>query len=268
MSLYNEMASRFGCDRVSLGILKGRYVRVAALSHTEKFGKGMELVQTIEAAMEECLDQDAEIVFPVAPGSSFITRAASELSKRFGGHRIVGIPVRDVEKQAAVITMERSSPIPPNPADICDQIIRLTGSKTSTAYPERLRRVKYRDQETGVVYEFLTNNFVLPAVVIARLYKQHWQVELFFKWIKKHLHIKTFFGLSGNAVRIQVWTALSAYLLLTIVKKRLALPQDLHEMTQTLRLHLFAKMPILSMFFEPVPQICMPFQDKQLALFE
>ena len=151
---------------------------------------------------------------------------------------------------------------------ICDQIICLTGSKTSTAYPERLRRVKYYDIETGIIYEFLTNNFTLPALVIAKLYKQRWQVELFFKWIKQHLRIKTFFGVSENAVRIQVWTALSAYLLLAIVKKRLSLPHDLHEMAQILRLHLFAKMPILSMFFEPPPQGKFPSPDKQLSLFD
>lgn len=129
MSLCNEMASRFGCDRVSVGILKGRYVRVAAISHTEKFGKGMELIQAIEAAMEECLDQDAEIVFPGSPGSSFINRAASELSKRFDGHCIVSIPVRDVEKPAGVITLERSSPIPPNPKDI--RLLRLIADLTA-----------------------------------------------------------------------------------------------------------------------------------------
>lgn len=123
MSLCNEMASRFGCDRVSLGILKGRYVRVAAISHTEKFGKGMELIQSIEAAMEECLDQDVEIVFPATPGSTFITRAAAELSKRFDGHCIVSVPIRDGENPAAILTLERSSPIPPNPKDI--RLLRL-----------------------------------------------------------------------------------------------------------------------------------------------
>lgn len=151
---------------------------------------------------------------------------------------------------------------------ICDQVICLTGSKASIAYPERLRRVKYRDPETGKVYEFLTNNSVLPALVIAKLYKQRWQVELFFKWIKQHLRIKAFFGLSENAVRIQVWTALSAYLLLAIVKKQLSLPHDLYEMTQILRLHLFTKTPILSMFFAPPPQIQTPHSDKQLSLFD
>lgn len=151
---------------------------------------------------------------------------------------------------------------------ICDQIISLTGSKTACAYPERLRRVKYRDSETDIVYEFLTNNFTLPAFVIAKLYKQRWQVELFFKWIKQHLRIKKFFGTSENAVRIQVWTALSAYLLLAIVKKQLALPQSLYEMTQTLRLHLFAKTPILSMFFDLPQKNKNTSHDKQLSLFD
>jgi hypothetical protein len=151
---------------------------------------------------------------------------------------------------------------------LCDQTIALTGDHSASDYPERLRRVKYRDPETGNVYEFLTNNFILPALVIAQLYKQRWQVELFFKWIKQHLRIKAFFGVSENAVRIQVWTALSAYLLLAIVKKRLLLPHDLHEMTQILRLHLFAKMPVISLFFPSPPQIQTPSEYKQLSLFE
>jgi hypothetical protein len=162
----------------------------------------------------------------------------------------------------------KSQPVDKTIGVLCDQIICLTGSKAAIAYPERLRRVKYRDVETGMAYEFLTNNFTLPALVIAKLYKQRWRVELFFKWIKQHLRIKTFFGVSENAVRIQVWTALSAYLLLAIVRKRLSLPHELHEMTQTLRLHLFEKMPILSMFFEQPPQNNTPRHDNQLALFE
>jgi hypothetical protein len=149
-----------------------------------------------------------------------------------------------------------------------DQVIALAGAHSADDYPERLRRVKYRDPETDNTYEFLTNNFTLPALVIAQLYKQRWQVELFFKWIKQHLRIKAFFGVSENAVRIQVWTALSVYLLLAIVRKRLLLPHDLHEMTQILRLHLFAKMPVLSLFFTPPPPIQTPCPANQLKLFE
>lgn len=150
----------------------------------------------------------------------------------------------------------------------CDQSIRLTGPKTSGLYPEVLRRIKFRDPETGDVYEFLTNNFQLPALVIAQLYKQRWQVELFFKWIKQHLRIQSFYGTSENAVRVQVWTAVSAYVLLAIVRKRLGLPQDLYGMTQTLRLHLFAKTPILSLFFEPPEENENAHPSNQLSLFD
>ena len=151
---------------------------------------------------------------------------------------------------------------------LCDQIIRLTTAKSATTYPELLRRVKYRDDETGEVYQFLTNNFSLPSLVIAQLYKQRWQVELFFKWIKQHLRIKAFYGTSENAVRVQVWTAISAYVLLAIVRKRLALRQELYAMTQILRLHLFAKTPILSLFLEHSEKSETHCFCNQLSLFD
>jgi len=149
---------------------------------------------------------------------------------------------------------------------LCDQIIRLTGTKSANAYPEQLRRVKYRDGQTGDVYQFLSNNLYLPSLVIAQLYKQRWQVELFFKWIKQHLRIKAFYGTSENAVRVQVWTAISAYTLLAIVRKRLSLPHELYAMTQILRLHLFAKMPILSLFFGHPEKNEIPYSCNQLLL--
>ena len=151
---------------------------------------------------------------------------------------------------------------------LCDQVIRLIGTKSSAAYPERLRRVKYRDPATGDVYEFLTNNLNLPPLVIAQLYKQRWQVELFFKWIKQHLRIKAFYGTSENAVRVQIWTAISTYVLLAIVRKRLGLPQDLYGITQILRLHLFAKIPILSLFYAPPEKNAPPSSCNQLSLFD
>ena len=151
---------------------------------------------------------------------------------------------------------------------LCDQIIRLTTAKSATTYPELLRRVKYRDDETGEVYQFLTNNFSLPSLVIAQLYKQRWQVELFFKWIKQHLRIKAFYGTSENAVRVQVWTAICAYVLLAIVRKRLALRQELYAMTQILRLHLFAKTPILSLFLEHSEKSETHCFCNQLSLFD
>ena len=171
-------------------------------------------------------------------------------------------------KDNAQYRVARSQNVDKHTGVLCDQIIRLTGTKSVTAYPESLRRVKYRDDETGEVYQFLTNHLYLPSLVITQLYKQRWQVELFFKWIKQHLRIKAFYGTSENAVRVQVWTAISAYVLLAIVRKRLALPHELYAMTQILRLHLFAKTPILSLFWGHSDKNRMPHLCNQLSLFD
>ena len=126
-----------------------------------------------------------------------------------------------------------------------DQTIVLAGPKSSRLYPEALRRIAFYDVEHKRRFVFLTNNFALPALTIARLYKSRWQVELFFKWIKQHLRIKTFYGTSVNAVKTQVWIAISVYVLVAIIKKELKLPRSLYEMLQILSLTLFEKMPIL-----------------------
>jgi hypothetical protein len=125
-----------------------------------------------------------------------------------------------------------------------DQTIVLDGPKSSRLYPEALRRIAFYDVEHKRRFVFLTNNFALPALTIARLYKSRWQVELFFKWIKQHLRIKTFYGTSVNAVKTQVWIAISVYVLVAIIKKELQLPRSLYEMLQILSLTLFEKMPI------------------------
>ena len=118
----------------------------------------------------------------------------------------------------------------------CDQTIVLTGVTTATEYPVPLRRIKYVDPETGKRFVFLTNNFVLDALTIAKLYKCRWQVELFFKWIKQHLRIKSFFGTSENAVKTQIWIAISVYVLVAIVKKELKLDRSPNEILQILSL--------------------------------
>jgi hypothetical protein len=125
-----------------------------------------------------------------------------------------------------------------------DQKITLQGVKTSLQYPEALRRITYRDAETQKRFAFLTNNWTLPALTIARLYKCRWQVELFFKWIKQHLRIKAFYGTSQNAVKTQVWIAISIYVLVAIVKKELKLERSLYEILQILSVALFEKTPI------------------------
>jgi len=126
-----------------------------------------------------------------------------------------------------------------------DQRIVLKGKKSRDAYPDVLRRVSYVDLDTNKRFVFLTNIFTVPAKTVANIYKQRWQVELFFRWIKQHLRIKTFYGTSPNAVKIQIWTAVSIYLLVAIMKKRLQLPGSLHTILQILEVNIFEKRPII-----------------------
>jgi hypothetical protein len=129
----------------------------------------------------------------------------------------------------------------------CDQTIVLTGVKSVHDYPQTLRRIKYHDTQTGKTFNFLTNNFAIPAQTVADLYRYRWQVELFFKWIKQHLRIKSFFGTSENAVKSQIWIAISVYVLVAIIKKRLKIDVDLYTILQILSLTLFEKNHILQL---------------------
>jgi hypothetical protein len=132
-----------------------------------------------------------------------------------------------------------------------DQIVTAAGFYTQQDYPEKLRRISYYDSETRKRLVFLTNNFTLPAIVIAEIYKCRWQVELFFKWIKQHLRIKAFYGTSENAVKTQVWIAISVYVLVAIVKKKLKLDRSLYTILQILSVTLFEKTPILQVLSSP-----------------
>ena len=132
----------------------------------------------------------------------------------------------------------------------CDQTIVLTGVHSATDYPIPLRRIRFVDTETRKGFVFITNDFGLPALSIARLYKLRWHVELFFKWIKQHLRIKAFYGTSENAVKTQIWIAISVYVLVAILKRRLALPHSLYTILQILSVTLFEKRPILQVFSE------------------
>jgi len=138
-----------------------------------------------------------------------------------------------------------SKPVDRTTGLVCDQIIVLTGVYSPDNYPEKLRRIKYHDEKTNKTFVFLTNNFALPALTIADLYRCRWQVELFFKWIKQHLRIKAFFGTSVNAVKTQVWIAVSVYVLVAIIKKRLDLPHSLYTILQILSLTMFERMPLI-----------------------
>ena len=150
---------------------------------------------------------------------------------------------------------------------LCDQTILLDGAYSGTTYPDKLRRIKYRDAETGKTLVFLTNNFALPAATIAQLYRCRWQVELFFKWIKQHLRIKAFYGTSENAVRTQIWIAVSVYVVIAILKKRLALEASLYTILQVLSLTPFERRPLLQMLSDTDPISTDYATANQLELF-
>jgi len=149
----------------------------------------------------------------------------------------------------------------------CDQTIITTGVDTAKDYPIPLRRIRYYDADIDKTLIFITNNFELPALVIAMLYKARWQVELFFKWIKQHLRIKAFYGTSANAVKTQVWIAVSVYLLVAILKKRLDLDQSLYTILQFLSVSIFEKTPISEAFSQEFYKTKKGYDDKQLLLF-
>jgi len=178
-------------------------------------------------------------------GSFFVTRGKSNLKAR----RRYSHPI------------DRSSGL------ICDQTVVLTGFYSRQGFDRPLRRIKFNDPETSKRLVFLTNNFAQPALTIANLYKCRWQVELFFKWIKQHLRIKAFFGTSENAVKSQIWIAVSVYVLVAIVRKRLALSASLYEILQILSLTLFEKTPVNQLFDDGPLQKALIQNDNQLKLF-
>ena len=149
-----------------------------------------------------------------------------------------------------------------------DHTVILTALDSAKAYPEQLRRVSYLDVKTRKRFKFLTNNFTLPALTIALIYKSRWQVELFFKWIKQHLRIKAFFGTSENAVKTQIWIAVSVYVLVAIIRKRLEMEASLYQILQILSVTLFEKTPILQALQPPDSQDDLLASANQLNLFE
>jgi len=160
-----------------------------------------------------------------------------------------------------------SNPIERSTGVLCDQIIVLTGSKTSHYYTEKLRRVKYHDSETNKTLVFLTNNFNLSAVTISELFRCRWHIELFFKWIKQHLRIKAFYGTSENAVKTQIWIAVSTYLLVAIMKKVLKIELSLYTILQILSVTIFEKMPILQVLTDGKYTNSVCHNPNQLNLF-
>jgi IS4 transposase len=179
-------------------------------------------------------------------GSFFVTRAKSNLK----------------------VQRRYSHPVDRNTGLICDQTVVLTGFYSRKGFESPLRRIKFKDPESGKTLVFLTNNFALPALTITKLYRLRWQIELFFKWIKQHLRIKAFFGTSENAVKTQIWIAVSVYVLVAIVKKRLKLSASLYEILQILSLTMFERIPLHQLLTLSEPDPTMSVAVSQLNLFE
>ena len=159
-----------------------------------------------------------------------------------------------------------SCPVDRRTGLICDQMIELVVFYSQRGYPERLRRIRYCDDE-GNHLVFLTNHLSLPALTVCELYRQRWQIELFFKWIKQHLRITRFFGTSANAVKSQVWIAVAVYVLAAIVRKQLNLSLSLHAMLQILSVTPFEKVPLIQLLSEMVPDEISPQDPNQMNLF-
>jgi len=161
-----------------------------------------------------------------------------------------------------------SHPVDRSTGLICDQTVVLAGFYAKKDFETPLRRIRFKDPKTEKTLIFITNNFALPAFTITELYRCRWQVELFFKWIKQHLRIKAFFGTSENAVKSQIWIAVSVYVLVAIVKKRLGIPASLYEMLQILSLTMFEKLPLDQLLAETVSMSIERDSANQLILFE
>jgi len=171
-------------------------------------------------------------------------------------------------KRNVLLQRRYSHPVDKSTGVLSDQTVILTAIESAKAYPEALRRISYRDPITEKRLRFLTNNFALPALTIAQIYRCRWQVELFFKWIKQHLRIKAFFGTSENAVKTQIWIAVSVYVLVAIVRKKQGLEASLYQILQVLSVTLFEKMPILQALQAPGSQSNLVEAGNQLNLFD
>jgi len=171
-------------------------------------------------------------------------------------------------KSNVLIQRRYSHPVDKTTGVRSDHTVILTAINSVKAYPDQLRRVSYLDVKTRKRFKFLTNNFTLPALTIALIYKSRWQVELFFKWIKQHLRLKAFYGTSENAVKTQIWIAVSVYVLVAIVRKRLALGATLYQILQILSVTLFEKTPILQALQASDSENDLPDAGNQLILFE
>lgn len=205
----------------------------------------------------------------IEPGSFYVMdRGYLDFTRLYAIHQSSAFFVTRA-KRGLKIQRRYSRPVDKSTGLRADQTIFLTGINTAKDYPEPLRRISYHDADTKKHLVFLTNNFILPALTIASLFKARWRVELFFKWIKQHLRIKAFFGTSENAVKTQVWIAVSVYVLIAILKKRLNTTKSLYIILQILSLSQLEKEPLYDLLFQHNYQMPInPESPKQLLLFD
>jgi len=204
----------------------------------------------------------------IEPGALYLMdRAYLDLTRLYAIH-LAGAFFFTRAKSNTALRRQYSDPVDRATGIMCDQVVVCKGYKSRKDYPAQLRRVKFKDPETGRTLVFLTNNFALSAAKVCELYRQRWNVEVFFKWIKQHLRIKKFYGVSENAVKTQLWIAVSTYLLVAIIKKRLGLDYSLHTMLQILSLTQFEKTPLDQVFQKQANTNETVGLRKQLILFE
>ena len=205
---------------------------------------------------------------PVEPGAIYVMdRAYIDFLRLFGLHSAAAFFV--VRAKSNLRWRRRYSRAVDKQLDLrCDQTILLTGSKTAASYPQPLRRVGFRDTHQQRTFHFLTNNFELPARMIADLYRQRWQVELHFRWLKQHLRIQRFLGTSENSVKTQIWIAVSVYVLIAILKKRLELPDDLYTILRVLDLTPFMQVPLNQLLTEQGRALEEVPDTRQMGLFD
>jgi len=171
-------------------------------------------------------------------------------------------------KRNLSLDRRRSSPVDKSSGLRSDQTVVLSATGSAKLYPDELRRVSFWDAENSRRLVLLSNNFLVPALAIPPIYRLRWQVELFFKWVKQHLRIKAFYGTSENAVKTQIWVAMTVYVRVAIVRKRLGWEASLYEILQILSVTLFEKMPILQAFERSSPRPILPPAANQLILFD
>ena len=202
------------------------------------------------------------------PGAYYIMdRGYLDFERLYGLHNAKSYFVTRTKRNTK-FTRRYSHPVDKTSGVKCDQTVILASASSRQHYPEPLRRIRYHDAEHEMKLVFLTNDFALPATTIAALYKSRWRVELFFKWIKQHLRIKSFYGTSENAVKLQIWIAVSTYVLVAILKKELRIKLPLYTILQILSLIQFEKMPLIQALTVDDYSFNKPIASKQLSLFD